>query len=271
MTAIPYIIIAIPIILCAWIWRSMRSSCTSPTRRRTQHTGEQGAATLNPKKLFAQVAKIVTPQNTEDAELLKAAIKIHCEFRDSSWDHLRDRWKSEPATEMQLAYLMRLGYTGPTNINKRTASELIDQYLIAEQYRTMARDRAAAAARQERERRKEAERQERAAQKRRADLEKKNNTPPRARILHTTRAKWLYDFSALWDRILADGSISIEEAEDLKAWLNSHRTVSCMHEDFIAAIDRAAQDGIITGEESQDLYQGAIRLIETLRGTPEET
>ena len=44
-----------------------------------------------------------------------------------------------------------------------------------------------------------------------------------------------------------------------------------MHEDFIAAIDRAAQDGIITGEESQDLYQGAIRLIETLRGTPEET
>lgn len=260
------ILIATPILFCGLVLWTMRT--TRKTRSSVQqslHLKQRPHETAKPKRpqsLFKDLSKIVKVQTNEDCELLKEAIKIHTSF--DTWENRRALWSKEPATEMQLAYLFDLGYAGPNNLNKREASELIDQYLIAREYNSMAKA-------MEKKKLQEAERQARKAQKRVVALERLNNTPPRARILQTTRIKWVHEFNSLWNKILADGSISIDEAEDLKAWLNSHRTINCMHEDFIAAIDRAVQDGVITGEESQALYRGAINLIENLGGNILET
>ena len=68
------------------------------------------------------------------------------------------------------------------------------------------------------------------------------------------------------NRILTDDVITADEAEDLKAWLNSHRTIDIMHDDFIRAIDASVVDGRIDGVESETLYQHAVKTIEVLGG-----
>lgn len=255
MIAVNIIVIILSLGIFWWIARLTTKKSTTHHK----HTGNLSRRNSNHLPDFGNLVKI---ESAEDRQLLKEAIAI-CSSGEN-WDHRRALWRNEPATEMQLAYLFDLGYAGTDRLSKKTASELIDRYLVARQYTQMREAR-------EKKRARESMAQQRKEQKRNAKLDKLNNTPPRSKIMKATRAKWIIEFNELWNNILADGKISIREAEDLKAWLNSHRTVKITHEDFIAAIDRAAQDGIITGEESQDLYQGAIRLIETLGGSAEET
>ena len=84
--------------------------------------------------------------------------------------------------------------------------------------------------------------------------------------MRNTRIAWMTEFEMLWNNILADNVITVAEAEELKAWLNAHRTADIMHTDFIAAIDRAVADGVIDGPESEALYHGAIGVIDALGG-----
>ena len=212
---------------------------------------------------ISQFAKIVPIETDEDVQLLDETLRAHTIFSED-WSNRRALWdRNEPATEMQIAYLLDLGYSGTMRLTKTSASYLIDRYVVARDYKIR---RNALIERRQREALREKERAEKAARKRAEKIERMNSTPPRSRVTGATLLKWMYEFEQLWNNILADGVITVEEAEELKAWLNAHRTVTSMHTDFIAAIDRAAQDGIITGEESNALYDGAIALIESLGG-----
>lgn len=212
---------------------------------------------------ISQFAQIVPVETDEDVALLNETLSAHTMFSED-WSNRRSLWdKNEPATEMQLAYLLDLGYSGTTRLTKIAAAYLIDRYVVARDYLMR---RNSLIERRRREALREQERAEKAERKRAEKIERMNNTPPRTRVARSTLIKWMYEFEMLWNVILADGVITLEEAEELKAWLNAHRTVANMHTDFIAAIDRAVQDGVITGDESNALYDGAIALIESLGG-----
>ena len=215
------------------------------------------------QEILSQFAQIVPVETDEDVVLLDETLSAHTMFSED-WSNRRSLWdKNEPATEMQLAYLLDLGYSGTTRLTKTSASYLIDRYVVARDYLMR---RNSLIERRRREALREQERAEKAERKRAEKIKRMNNTPPRARVNKATLLKWMYEFEMLWNAILADGVITPDEAEELKAWLNAHRTVTNMHSSFIDAIDRAVQDGVITGDESNALYDGAIALIDSLGG-----
>lgn len=205
-----------------------------------------------------------------DIEALRMALTgYNC--RDC-WEERMRRWDpKEPATDMQKAYLIDLGYRPTRGLTKYAAARLIDDLIVVRKYNQNRAWLLEAEMRQKaREAKRAKEKAEKAAAKRAAKLEKMNSTPPRSKIMQNTRIAWMMEFETLWNGILADNRITVSEAEELKAWLNAHRTANILHADFIAAIDRAVADGIIDGPESEALYNGAVGVIDALGGHTKE-
>lgn len=193
------------------------------------------------------VCGIAGATSPNDIELMRELIQQHDMLNaDCDWAQLRRLWGDQEATDRQLEYLRCLGCdVGWRRLTKARASELIDCYVIVHTFR-----------------------QAKAERQRRRD--RLNATPPRTRTTRAAKMKWLYEFQELWNRILEDDVITADEAEDLKAWLNSHRTIDIMYDDFIKAIDAAVVDGRIDGSESEMLYQHAINTIDVLGGKAAE-
>ena len=197
----------------------------------------------NESSRLAFSCALVGATSPNDVELMREVMREHDELNAyCDWAQMKKLWGDQEATDRQLDYLRCLGYkVGWRRLTKAKASELIDCYVIANTFRQ------AKAARQH-------------------QRDRLNATPPRVRTTRAAKLKWLYEFQELWNRILTDDVITADEAEDLKAWLNSHRTIDIMHDDFIRAIDASVVDGRIDGVESETLYQHAVKTIEVLGG-----
>ena len=130
------------------------------------------------QEILSQFAQIVPVETDEDVALLNETLSAHTMFSED-WSNRRALWdRNEPATEMQLAYLFDLGYSGTARLTKIDAAYLIDRYVVARDYLMR---RNSLIEHRRREALREQERAEKAERKRAERIARMNSTPPRSR------------------------------------------------------------------------------------------
>lgn len=226
------------------------------------------------------------------AEIVSAKKEMIANGIGTDWDAVREGWsRATPATESQLAMLTGAGIPVMANLSKRNASLLLDDKLLeldvnreVERRRKKAEKEAAKIAlRAERERQRAVKENERAEAKAKRDekaaevaakraarqAELEHYDGPRMYVSPKRMAQWCEEFSCIWNGILADDVIQVDELIMLKNWLNRHKRRRDDFYSMLKLIDEVIADGIVTEEETQRLYASAVEVLSNLSADAE--
>lgn len=166
---------------------------------------------------------------------------------------------------------------GPEEFLKMMDASLQEKPLSAEELSRIAADMARSKAQEEAEAKaakelaeKEKKHNEMLAKQAKAEKELANYDGERMYISPKMLATWRNEFADLWNQILADDIIEIDELNMMRDWLNRHKR---RRDDFIETlnlIDRVAEDGVVDAEEMQLLYTAAMDVLASLQPEGED-
>lgn len=231
-------------------------------------------------------------------EILDAKKEWIAQGFEIDWDQARKSWdRREAATEGQKRTLEANGYSPSLGLTKYDASFLIDDIFFQQEFdrevmrrwTIQCREEERELERQEKERKREEKRIAREQKKQAHEKEKEQRRLEREekRRLREEAAKgcsrnrmpvsdkrlqmWRAEFIALWNGILADNLIEIDELLMLKGWLNKHKRQRSDYHDMLVLIDAVIGDGVVDSDEAQSLYAEALKITEALLPGVEES
>lgn len=167
--------------------------------------------------------------------------------KETNWEAVRQSWdRSELATDGQIGMLKAFGISYDSTMTKYRASYLLDEVLLESDVK------------------KEVERREKRAAKQaeRDALRYATKKPRDLKIMMRHRS----EFTNLWNAILDDNVIEVDELLQVKTWLKRHKRSMAEFNEMLTLIDNVIEDGVIDEQECQQLYEAAVKVIEYLSG-----
>lgn len=231
---------------------------------------------------FTKATKITRPTyrptySLTDAELMEKFgdcwqfAKDHIEMMrygedGVDWYKLREGYdRTEPITENQKNMLtsgLGVSVFSVGRLTKYEASCLIDMKMLEN---AVERERERRAKAREREAQREAARAAREREREEKRLLREEARLQKLKPVSRKKlAEWQTEFLALWNGILADDVLEVDELLMIKSWLIKHRRRPDDYAGMIAAIDNSIQDGVVDADESLSLYNEAVAVYELL-------